>query len=244
MMKSRIQSEHRWALTVAAALGTAVGAAQVAAATVGASTCGTLNNGYGPYDYRVDRGGTLAIVENYHFTPEVEALIKGISSSVGGELDYTLRAFPNHHRALLALARLEKRTKFTQPAGLHYPVECYFDRALRFRADDTTVRMIYANYLFDRARPSEADAQLERVDALAGDNAFTHYNVGLIYAERKNFDKAVEQARKAYSLGFTRTELRDQLKAAGKWTESEPKAQDAAASQAASLLPSASGASQ
>jgi Flp pilus assembly protein TadD len=81
--------------------------------------------------------------------------------------------------------------------------------------------MIYANFLFDGARSAEAEAQLERVDVLAGDNAFTHYNAGLIYAERKKFDKAMEQARKSYALGFTRPELRDKLKAAGKWSEPE-----------------------
>ena len=39
----------------------------------------------------------------------------------------------------------------------------------------------------------------------------------------KNYDKALSQAHKAYSLGFERPGLRDQLKAAGKWSEPESK---------------------
>jgi uncharacterized protein (TIGR02996 family) len=216
-------------IVLVAGLGTVL----VAQAQEAFSACGPLRNGYGPYDYRTDRSGsTLSIVETYHFTPNVEALIKGNTSTLGGDLDYTLRAFPNHHRALLALMRLGKRTKSTQPAGLLYSVECYFDRAIRFRPDDTTVRMIYATFLFDSARPAEADAQLEQVDKRAGDDAFTHYNVGLIYIEHKNFDKALDQAKKAYALGFTRPELREQLKAAGKWSSADPEPDPAAASAA------------
>lgn len=39
--------------------------------------CGALRNHYGPYDYRVSRGETLDIVERAHFTPRVEALLRG-----------------------------------------------------------------------------------------------------------------------------------------------------------------------
>jgi tetratricopeptide (TPR) repeat protein len=168
----------------------------------------------------------LTLVEGAHFTPEVENLIKGITSSLGGELDYTLRAYPNHHRALLSLARLAKRTKSAQPFGLHYSVECYFERGIRFRPDDTTVRMIYAIFLFDNARPADAERQLEQVDKLSGDNGFAHYNMGLIYFERNQFDKALIQAQKAFSLGFTRPDLYNKLKAAGKWTAPEPRTEE------------------
>lgn len=193
------------------------------------SACGPLANAYGPYDYRVDRGNTLAIVENVHFTTRIEQLAGGETGSVGSELDYTLRAFPNHHRALIALVRLGKKAKSVKPTGLNWTIECYFDRALRFRPDDTTVRMLYANFLFENSRSAEGNAQLERTAMLAADNPFTHYNVGLIYFEQRNFDKALEEAGKAYSLGFQRPELRDKLKAAGKWNDAVVQTGSAAA---------------
>ena len=54
----------------------------------------------------------------------------------GGDLDYTLRAFPNHHVALMAMAKLGEKQKTARPAGAKYGVECYFQRAVSFRGDD------------------------------------------------------------------------------------------------------------
>ena len=58
----------------------------------------------------------------------------------------------------------------------------------------------------------------------AGDNPFTHYNVGLIYFDLKNFDQALAQAHKAYGLGFVQPQLRDQLKQVGKWKDPDERA--------------------
>lgn len=189
-----------------------------ASAQPDSSTCGSLKNGYGPYDYRVDHK-QLPIVEEYHFTPEVEAVIRGKSGSLGSDLDYTLRAFPNHHRALMAMVKLGEKLKASQAPGAQYSVECYFERAIRFRSDDAIARMIYATFLQKTRRDRDASAQLEVATTLAGDNAFTHYNIGLIYFDGKKYDEALVQAHRAYGLGISRPELREQLIAAGKWVE-------------------------
>lgn len=182
------------------------------------SACGDLGNGYGPYDYRTDRD-KLPIVEAGHFTPEVEALFRSVTGYIGGDLDYTLRAFPNHHRALVSMMRFGERTKSAQPPSAKYTVECYFERAVRFRPDDTTVRMLFATYLHKIGREADANQQLELAVKLAGENAFTHYNAGLVYLDLKNYDEALRQAHVAYELGFPRPHLREALKAMGKWTE-------------------------
>lgn len=198
-----------------------LGATQ-ALAQSGNAACGSLSQGaagYGPYDYRTDKP-KLGVVEQYHFTPSVEALTRGSTNVLpGADLDYTLRAIPNHYRALMALMRYGEKMKSPQPPGMRYPVECYFDRALRFRPDDTIVRMLYATFLSKNARKPEAIQQLEQATAAAKDNAFSHYNIGLIYFDLKEYDKALIQAHKAISLGFPQTALRDQLKSVGKWTE-------------------------
>ena len=185
------------------------------------SSCGTLfsSGQYGPYDFRTDKD-KLPIVLGAHFTPEVELLIRGKSSGTpGGDIDYTLRAIPNHPNALIAMMRLAEKEKTPQPRGSRYTVECWFDRALQFRPDDNVARMIYATFLIKNGSMPQAVDQLDRVTATAGDNAFTHYNAGLIYFNIKDFDKALSQAHKALALGLPRTELADQLKTAGKWTE-------------------------
>ncbi|HNW00918.1 MAG TPA: ABC transporter permease [Burkholderiaceae bacterium] len=183
------------------------------------SACGSLTNAYGPYDYRTDHD-KLPIVLGAHFTAEVEALIRGRTSTrPGGDIDYTLRAIPNNHRALIAMMRLAEKEKTPRPSGASYSIECYFDRALLFRPDDVVVRMIYSTYLNSKARIQEANTQLELATAYAKDNAFTHYNIGLHYFDLKNYEKALIQAHQAISLGFSQTALRDQLQSVGKWTE-------------------------
>ena len=192
-------------------------------AQTGAAACGSLENHYGPYDFRTDKP-KLPIVDGAHFTPAVEALIRGTTSSEGpgADLNYTLTAFPNHHRALISVMNYGEKLKSAQPKDLALSVECYFERAVRFRPDDSVARMIYATFLAKKRREADANQQLEQVAFAARDNAFTLYNMGLIYFDMKNYDKALEMAHKAYGLGFGRTDLRDQLKKVGKWVEAAP----------------------
>lgn len=200
-------------------------------AQTGSTACGDLANGFGPYDYRQHAGSQdfktnqnnpLYLVHSAHFRPEMEALShggQGPKSDVGPELDYTLRAFPNHHRALDAMVRLSDRLKMDPPRGARYNVECWFDRAIRFRPDDTIVRMIYATYLGKQKRVPDALSQLEIAAAAAKDNPFTRYNIGLIYFDLNEFDRALTEAHIAYGLGMQRTELRDKLTSTGHWRE-------------------------
>lgn len=195
------------------------------------------------YDYRIDKGH-FANIENRHFPPQVEALIRGsTTSNIGGDIDYMLGKVPNHHRALLSLVRLGDRLKTDKVPGTKGPVGCYFERALSFRSDDKTVRLIYATFLSKHAREPEATRQLEMAANDAGDNPFTHYNIGLVYFDMKNYDRALAQAHKAYGLGFGSPNLRDQLMAAGKWAESvahSPVAIDGKSSDSSAATPSKS----
>lgn len=226
----------------AIAAGLLAGVLAPASAQEVGGNCGNLKNGYGPYDYITERD-KLSIVEPYHFAPEVEALIRGKSGYLGGDIDYTLRASPNHHRALLAVMRYGERTKRDKPPDVTYTVECYFLRALAFRPDDAVARMLYVTYLNKNGRSTEAAQQLERTLQSADDNAYTYYNVGLIYLEMKNYDKALPPAQRAYAMGITRPELRDGLKAAGKWVEPAAAAAEGPASAASAASAPASAAS-
>ena len=212
-LRARCRGQHAaagWRVAVLLLLPAAVSAQSPA--------CGDLWNAFGPYDYRSDRD-RLAIVERFHFTPEVEALIRGKSGHIGGDLDYTLRAFPNHHRALIAMMRYGERLKTTKPPRAGYTIDCYFDRALRFRPDDHIVRMIFAGHLANTKREEIATRQLEAVVGAANDNALTHYNVGLVYFEMKLYDRALAQAHKALELGYMRSDLKEKLKSVGRWVE-------------------------
>lgn len=193
------------------------------------SACGALNNTFGPFDYRDHAGSDdfkknpnnpLYLVESAHFRPEMEALIRGGQgprSAVGPELDYTLRAFPNHHKALDAMVRLSEKLKIDPVA--RYTVHCWFERAIAFRPDDNIARMIFAAYLGKQKRVPDALKHLEAVAATTKENAFTHYNLGLIYLELGEIPQALAQAHIAYGLGMQRTELREKLTSAGHWRD-------------------------
>lgn len=182
-------------------------------------SCGSLKAEPGPYDYRTDQD-KLPIVVNAHFRPEVEALIRGTTDKLpGGDIAYTLRAIPNNHRALIAMMRLSEKEKTPKPYGSTYTIDCWFERAVLFRPDDSIVRMIYSTYLNSKSRLPEANTQLDAATVYAKDSGFTHFNIGLHYFDLKNYDKALVQAHKAMSLGFARPELAEQLRSVGKWVE-------------------------
>jgi tetratricopeptide (TPR) repeat protein len=183
------------------------------------SNCGPLENHYGPFDYRTANAQQKSIVENRHFDTRIENLLPGSTNPWADDISYTLRVFPNHHRALVTMQRIAEREKTDKPASAQYSIACYFDRAIRYRPDDLIVRMLFAEYLIKKSRNDEASQQLEFTVKSAQDNPFTHYNVGLLFLKMKSYDRALAQAHLAMQLGFTRTDLKDGLVAAGKWGE-------------------------
>jgi hypothetical protein len=192
----------------------------VVTAQVSPAMCGGLDNGgNGPFDYRVMRGKELKVVEDYHFNAKVEGLIAGQSGAIGDDLNYVLRVFPNHHRALVSTTRLAKRSKALTAPHMPLSVECYFERALRFKPDDTTARMLFASFLNDLKRQDEAVQQLDKVVEMGKENPFTQYNAGLLFAEIGRFGRALQQAHIAQAMGFAKPDLKHKLQAAGKWVD-------------------------
>jgi tetratricopeptide (TPR) repeat protein len=201
--------------------------------------CGALENAFGPFDYRTAPKNQKQLVEGAHFTNEVEQLIRGTTAAEPvGDLDYTLRAFPNHPRALRSLMEWGFRKKTDRPYRTHWPIWCYFDRAIRFQPDDAQVKMLYAVYLQRQGKFSAAAAQLEEAQKLVSDNANIHYNMGLVYLDLKEYEKSLDHAHRAYSLGFPLEGLRNRLTRAGKWREALPATKELEAKpQAASETP-------
>ena len=183
-----------------------------------AQACGELTNAYGPFDYRTARQ-QLKIVEAYHFTPDVETLRSGSTATVGGDLDYTLRASPNHHRALSSMVNLALKTHTNKPRGAHFTIDCYFDRAIRFANNDGVVRIIYGIYLLRTNHARDAVRVFETAKALEPNNPNLYYNLGLAYFDLKDYSDSLENAHRAYRLGAPLPGLRDKLQAVGQWRE-------------------------
>ncbi len=184
--------------------------------------CGPLSrfNQFGPFDYTdpANKIKNLPLVERTHFTYEVQNLIRGNTGFIAGDLDYTLRSFPNHYPALIAMSKLSLREKTTRPRGTNYSVECYFERAIRFKPGDGIVRMLYANYLLKLGgRSDDVIEQYHEAVRLEPENANINYNIGLLYLKKKDYELAIVHAKKAYELGFPFPGLRNKLMKTGKW---------------------------
>jgi tetratricopeptide (TPR) repeat protein len=182
--------------------------------------CGDLKNAFGPFDYRTARTEDKDIVEGRHFTTRVEHLVQGQTAThPGGDLQYTLRAFPNHPRALFAMVRLGEKENRDKPIGSPYTISCWFDRAIRFTPNDGAVRLVFGIYLSRKGKNKEAIEQFQAAQKLGGDPANVHYNLGLAYFDLKEYEKSLEHASAAYDLGFPLAGLRNKLKQVGKWRD-------------------------
>lgn len=195
--------------------------------------CGSLANSYGPFDYRTS-AKQLAIVEQAHFTDDVAALRHGNRGYLGGDIDYTLRASPNHHGALMSMANLGLKLKTDKPDHAKFTIPCYFDRAIRFAPDDGTVYLVYGIYLARLGKSQEALKQLKIAESLTKDDANVQYNLGIVYFGMKDYPNALLHAQRAYQLGFALPGLKKQLQDVGQWQDppaaqakQEPSQQDA-----------------
>jgi hypothetical protein len=168
--------------------------------------------------------GRIKRVENVHFQPEMESLNLKLFSidRLTDEFHYTLRMFPNHPRALLAMSKLERMAggKLPQRTATRFipkiTADCFFDRAVRFRPNDKAVRMVHGIHLQQRGKQKEALAEYELAESLGEDGPNLYYNLGLLHADMKNWDKAYEYGAKAERAGFMLPGLRGKLERAGR----------------------------
>lgn len=168
---------------------------------IGQTTNQAITNQYGPYDYRYNKGKELQLVESAHFTPEVASLMAGKSGMLDADIDYTLRAFPNHHRALLSLAELAVREHATKLPHMNFSVPCFFIRGIHWAPNDPMINALYAYYLSRIHQNDLAIAQIKEAISKNPDSPRTAYTLGLAYYYLEDYTKAREYSNKAKKLG-------------------------------------------
>lgn len=183
-----------------------------------------VRQGFGPYDYN-QRGNLkkeLFLVETAHFTPPVENLIHGSSATTPEQdLDYTLRAWPNHHRALVSIINYQLNILSKISHGkLIVPPECYLIRAINYSPKDAVVHSLYGHYLKKLGQLEESAKYYEKALALAPENAKISYSFSLLLIDLKRYDEAVKYAKIAYQNKHTPKGLKNKLIKLGVWDES------------------------
>jgi len=172
---------------------------------------------WGTLDYRdPSNRRELQNVELHHFDVNVEKLRGGRSGTAIADIGYTLRAFPNHHRALKSMAywgwqnRGKNNDKRISP-------ECYFQHAVELFPDDYTALKIYGVYLHKAGKLNQALIQYKSAERIIPNSSELQYNIGLVNFALNDYPKALEYARKAYKNGYPLPGLRNKLKQAGEW---------------------------
>lgn len=203
--------------------------------TFGGAPCTGAGQGFGPWDYfSVDEpsdpdweGGRWWEVREVHAKPGLAALnaleFDHIAyDRASQEFDYILRAFPNHPDILAAVIQLELRRKNLLPFEKPWrtPPECYLNRAKAFRPKQPHIEVLFGVYLQKLGKPEKAIPNYQRAIELDPEYAEAYYNLGLAYFEIGKYGLSLENARKAYSLGFPLKGLQNKLKRAGAWTPS------------------------
>lgn len=163
--------------------------------------------GFGPFDYlyRYRLTYELNIVEQHHFNEFKQ------------DIDYTLRAWPNHHKALYSIVRqrIDGWGKRVKPRRT--PAECYLERAIRFSPNDGTARMLYGMLLHQTDHITPALEQYRKALKSEPTNVQVKYNLSLLLVELKEFGEARKYAQELYSRGFPLPGLKKKLIRAGEW---------------------------
>lgn len=190
--------------------------------TLEGATCRGKNSTYGPYDYmrRYQYKKHLRLVEGAHFNSNVELLKQGAKhrDNLLGDIDYTLRAFPNHHRALYTVVRY-RLLKGSYNTYQLSPAECYLQRAIKFNPEDGISRMIYGILFHKLGKKNEALKMYRSAKPLAPDNAELNYNLALLLCELKEYEEANELAQSLYKSKFPLNGLKNRLIKAKQWNE-------------------------
>lgn len=151
----------------------------------------------------------LRSVNRHHLGPVTKAIDRG--EAPWGGIDFMLRYFPNHPRALYLLTRLATKTNEYGRA------EEYFHKAIRLYPDTPTTYLIYGIFLHKTGKLASSIEQYKKAIKLDPQNSEIYYNLGLAYFDKGDHKKAYQYGRDAYIRGYPLPGLKNKLKNAKAW---------------------------
>jgi len=153
-------------------------------------------------------------VQSYHLGPGREEMANGRYGAALAHFEFILRYYPNHPQTLVALSELCQ--KWNSPVCEGTAVR-WFQRAIERNPEAATSYVVHAMHLHRNKKFDDAVKSYKRAIELAPDSVNAHYNLGLAYADLKQYELANLHAQKSYTLGVTQPGLRARLEKAGKW---------------------------
>lgn len=176
-----------------------------------------------PTDYYITRsdkaaGNLLEQVEKYHLSPAVSNLRAGKYEYSYNEVSFILKYFPNHPQALVVLTEL--CAKWKHPGRCD--ADARFARALQINPEAADTYTIQGMYLQNTGRVDQAIDSYKMALERNPSSMNAHYNLGLAYVNKKNYEEANKHAQEAYALGMTLPGLRNMLTKAGAWKPLPP----------------------
>ena len=169
-------------------------------------------------DYYASRTGTeiqlFNNVQSYHLGPGREEMDKGRYGAALEHFEFILRYYPNHPQTLIALSEL--CLKWKSPV-CDVTAERWYQRAIERNPAAAQSHVVQALHLHRKNKLDEAVKAYGRAIELAPNSINAHYNLGLAYADLKQYELANQHAQKSYALGANLPGLRFRLEKVGKW---------------------------
>jgi tetratricopeptide (TPR) repeat protein len=204
-------------LTVVACLAVPSAAAELGAANAPAA-CAQIGISARAVDFRLRDSTPELRFEfgdntKYHYEPAINHMKQGEHSRrVIADLDFLLARWPNHPPALKAM--IEYELAGGKPHDFAGPL-CYLQQARRFSPDDVKVPLLEGFYRWKKTDVAGAIAAYQDALSVEPESLDAHYNLGLLYIETKQLDKAREHAAVAYAAGYPLQGLRRKLSKLG-----------------------------
>lgn len=189
-------------------------------------------SGVGPWDYYDKKNyiatganpmGRIRRVTNVHLTKAMLRLTGKATGTISSDLDYTLRAIPNHPQALDLASRFEQKLslKSTEKDQLFRnermarSAECYFKRAINLTPNQPRVYHIYGIHLHRMKKYAKAVEIYSTAEKLGLEDVEFQYNYALSLVKEEQYEKAETLARKAYQQGYPLPGLKNLLQEKG-----------------------------
>jgi len=90
---------------------------------------------------------------------------------------------------------------------------------MRFKPQDSSVRLIYGQYLAKKGDYKGAMQRYLEAYAMNPKSPETAYAIGLLYFKTEDYAKSLSYAKKAYGSGYPLPGLRKKLEAKGLWNQ-------------------------